>query len=167
MSAHLCSVCVHPEAGAISAALEAGARQLVIAAQFNVSKFALSRHKNRCMAPAAPDGESARTQLDRWLARADEIFLKASVDGNLAAQVSALSAALRGLQSAQKQEEKRQEQNGVGLLPNGETPVTVEELDRMVEKFCTSSQSGLCPCCGAPVMQGRFVALEPELRECQ
>jgi hypothetical protein len=165
MSAKKCSVCEHPEAGAISAALEAGARQLVIAAQFNVSKFALSRHKNRCLAPAAPDGESARNQLDRWLARADEIFLKASVDGNLAAQVSALSAALRGLQSAQKQEEKRQEQNaGTGLLP----PVTVEELDRMVEKFLTSSsQPGLCPCCNAPVVQGRFVAPEPELRECQ
>jgi hypothetical protein len=110
MSRGKCSICTHAEKQAIDAALDAGLQQQQIAATFSVSKYALSRHKNRCLAPAAAtDCESTGSQLDRWLARADEIFLRAAVDGNLAAQVSALSAAIRALQAHQKRETEEAE----------------------------------------------------------
>jgi hypothetical protein len=122
MSKKKCSICAHPEALAISSALGAGLHQKKVAEQFNISKFALSRHVNRCLTPPAANGESAGDQLDRWLRRADEIFIKASVDGNLAAQVSSLSTAIRALQAAQKAEEK-----------NAEQPETVTDyLDRCI-----------------------------------
>ncbi len=110
MSRQKCSICARPDALAISSALEAGVKQLSVAAQFHVSKFALSRHKNRCLTPlAATAGESTGDQLEMWLRRADELYLVAGVNGDVRSQVAALSAAVRSLQSEQKREEKRQE----------------------------------------------------------
>src|ERR1017187_7744230 len=109
MSAKKCSICARPEAPAINSALEARVSHLTIAEQFNVSKFALSRHKAKCLHPVSTGESSTGDQLEKWLRRADDLYLAAGANGDVRSQVSSLSAAVRSLQSAQRHEAKRAE----------------------------------------------------------
>ncbi len=162
MSRAKCSVCAHAQAPAIAAALEAGLRNYEVATQFGVSKFALSRHKNKCLAPV-PTGDGERStgeQLDKWLSRADDLYQIAGVNGDVKSQVAALSAAVRSLQAEQKRAEKKEEQEAKGgLLPNGQTPVTVEYLDALIAKHIASCPVNSCPLCGGKTRDG--VSLDP------
>jgi hypothetical protein len=83
MAKKKCSICGHPEAGAISAALESGMRQQDVAQQFRVSKFAISRHSRKCLASPVATGETTNDQLDRWLRRADDLYMQAGVNGDV------------------------------------------------------------------------------------
>ena len=126
--------------------------QKTIAEQFGVSKFALSRHRRNSPAPIATNVDGTGNALDVWLARANEIFIQASVDGNLTAQISSLSAAVRTLQAEQRNVAKRQEQEKDGC-PHG---ITVEELDESVRKYLDALPPGACFRCGAPTCHGTY-----------
>ena len=155
MSKIRCSICAHADAVAINAALESGVSQLTIASQFFASKYALSRHRRNCLSsvPVVTATGSTWGQLDRWLNRADELYLAAGANGDVRSQVAALSAAVRSLQAEMKREEKRQEQAAsVKLLPNGETPVTVEAMDALVSRYIDSTPPGTCPICGGKLL---------------
>jgi hypothetical protein len=141
-----CSICTHPEALAIDSALESGVRQLTIAEQFAISKYALSRHVNRCKAPAASDGVSAGDQTDKWIARCDDLYLQAGVSGDLKSQIAALGAAIRALSAAQKQEEKRQEQERAiptrpGTMTEREATLVHNYLDEVVGQYAWMVQT--------------------------
>src|ERR1017187_145659 len=155
MSRAKCSICSHSEAAAINAAVEAGLFQRDVAAQFNVSKYALSRHKKNCLAPVPNgNGETTSDQLERWLARADEVWATASINGDVRSQVSALSAAVRALQSAQRHEAKRAEQDE---KQNSAGQLQVDHLDQIVEQYLETCGDTKCFRCGAPNIGGRYV----------
>ena len=154
MSRAECSICFHSEAAAINAAVEAGVHQKTIAEQFSVSKFALSRHKKNCLAPAPTGSETTGDQLEKWLRRADDLYLAAGANGDVRSQVSALSAAVRSLQAAQRHESKRQEQSEK-QNPSGQ--MMVDHLDEVVHKYLDSCGDDRCFRCGAPNVGGRYV----------
>jgi hypothetical protein len=139
MTRRKCSICTHPEAMAINSALEAGLKQLEISQQFFVSRYAVSRHKNRCLVTTpVPAGEFSNSAeaLAKWMQRCDETYLAASVNSDVRSAVAALSAAVRSLQFSVKQEEKEREQSTKNdVLANGEHPTTIERLDRAVRTY--------------------------------
>jgi hypothetical protein len=158
LSKRKCSICAHAQAMEINSCLESGVRQKVIAPQFSVSKYALSRHVNRCLAPApTANGDSTGGQIEKWLRRADDLYLAAGVNGDVKSQVQALSAAVRSLQAEQRNEAKRQEKEQ-DKSPTGVSPM--EEMDAMdiiVEKYFDSCGDTKCFRCGAPNVAGRYV----------
>jgi hypothetical protein len=129
MSRQPCTICTHPERTAINASLEADVRQLVIAKNFNVSKFALSRHKKGCLAPT-PEIAGDQTVADRWLARADDLYLSSAASGDVKSQIAALSAAVRSLQFADKQLKKKADADRA--LPRDVNEWTAEESTKFV-----------------------------------
>jgi hypothetical protein len=154
MSRAKCSICSHSEAAAINAAVEVGLFQRDVAVQFNVSKYALSRHKKNCLAPVPiGNGESSTgDQLEKWLRRADDLYIQAGVNGDVRSQVSALSAAVRSLQSAQRHEARCAEQDEKPSAGQME----VDRLDRIVEQYLESCGSDRCWRCGAPCANGVY-----------
>jgi hypothetical protein len=157
MSRRKCSICASADALAIANALEAGLRQKQIAQQFNISKFALSRHVNRCLAPAPTNGDSTGDQISKWLDRADDLYLQAGVNGDVKSQVQALSAAVRSLQAEQRNEAKRQEKEQ-DKSPTGVSPMEeMMSMDIIVQKYFNSCGDTKCFRCGAPNVAGRYV----------
>jgi hypothetical protein len=153
-----CSICAHGQAGEINAALEAGLFQRDVAAQFSVSKFAVSRHKAKCLAPALPDAPLSDTdEITKWMQRCDDSYLAASANGDVARQVAALSAAFRGIQQIDKQREKDAAETARN---NPDSTVTIAALDSAVRTYLTNLPPGVCEHCGAPTENGRFVMTE-------
>jgi hypothetical protein len=111
MSKRKCSICSHADVIAINAALEAGVQQTVISSQFCASKYSLSRHAHKCLKPAPSNGESITDQTEKWLRRADDVFLKASVDGDTRGQAQAIGSAIKHLQLATKQAAQKAQQD--------------------------------------------------------
>jgi hypothetical protein len=118
---------------AINSALEAGVAHLTIAKNFNASKFALSRHRNRCLKPVAT-GESAGDQTDKWIRRCDDLYLQAGAAGDLKSQIAALSAAIRGLQAAAKREAEKAEQEGeISSDPTRWSPADRKRVQKLLD----------------------------------
>ncbi len=129
MSRQRCSICSHVDVLAINSALEAGVSNLVVARNFSASKFALSRHLNRCLAPVVePAGDPS--QADKWLQRADDLYLAAGASGDTKSQIAALGAAVRSLQFAEKQQKKKADADRA--LPRDITQWTEEESTKFV-----------------------------------
>jgi hypothetical protein len=152
MSHKQCIACAHPDAGAINSCIEGGLALKEIAEQFSVSKYALSRHRNRCLA-TAPTGDDPGDQIEMWLRRCDDLYIQSGVNGDTRGQIAALSAAVRSLQSEQRCE-KRQEQN-----ENQNTPVgadSPERLDEIISRYLESCGDDRCYRCGAPTVAGKF-----------
>jgi hypothetical protein len=101
----------------------------VIAKNFSVSKFALSRHKNSCLSPA-PEITGEQTVADRWLARADDLYLSSAASGDVKSQIAALSAAVRSLQFADKQLKKKADADRA--LPRDVNEWTADESSKFV-----------------------------------
>lgn len=159
MSRSGCSVCVHAEALAIDSALEAGVTQLSVAAQFQVSKYSLSRHRNKCLAVArTPETSNTAEALGTWMQRCEDTYLAACANSDIRSAVSALSAAVRSLQFSLKQEEKEREQAAKNdVLPNGEHPMTIESMDAAINSYMELRGDISCFSCGAPILQGSYL----------
>lgn len=133
-----CSICKHAQALEINSCLEARLKLAEIAKQFQVSQYAVSRHKNRCLVTPVLAGElsSSSAELAKWLSRADEQYLTASANGDVTRAVAALTAAFRGLAASEKQREREREQAAKNdVLANGEHRLTIENLDALVETY--------------------------------
>jgi hypothetical protein len=140
-----CSICNSPKKNAIDDLLDGGAFQRDIAAQFGVSRFALSRHVKHskpataAAVPESGDGESLEAQAARWLSRADDIYDRSIVDGDVRGQVQALTGAFRGLELQHRAELKAAE----AAPPTGDAaPVTIEEIDRIVHATLNETPRG-------------------------
>lgn len=97
-----CSVCSHPERGAIDAALVAGGSFRDIAGQYRISKSALARHKDSHIPSALAQAREAQevAQADNLLgqvrdlqARALGILARAEKTGNLRVALGAIREA--------------------------------------------------------------------------
>jgi hypothetical protein len=152
MAKKKCGICGHAQAMEINSALEAGLFQRDVAAQFSVSKFALSRHKAKCLHPVSTGESSTDDQLEKWLRRADDLYLAAGANGDVRSQVSSLSAAVRSLQSAQRHEAKRAEQDEKPSAGQ----MQVNHLDAVVEKYLNNLPPGACWHCGGPTECGIY-----------
>lgn len=150
----------------INACLESGLRLSEIAKQFAVSQYALSRHRrhqNTAPQPTELSGNAA--ELAKWLNRADDQYLTASANGDVARAVIALTAGIRGLVASEKQRERERETQAAKncVLPNGEHQLTVETMDSAIKAYLKSSGDKLCFTCGAPILQGRY--LQPAMND--
>jgi hypothetical protein len=134
-----CGICNHVERAAIDAALQSGSQLKDLAVTFNVSKYALSRHKAKHLeVPAVQevqqDGASDDSrEVEKWLGRAEQIFQTSVVDGNVKGMVDSLSAALRALETRAKTREREAE--AAVEQSDGIPPISVEQLDDLVAKF--------------------------------
>jgi hypothetical protein len=137
-----CSICTHPNLAEIDSLLDAGTNQKDAAAQFGVSRFALSRHvRHSAPAPMPEPGtsEPLETQAARWMERADAIYQASTANGDVRGQVQALTGAFRGLELQHRAELKVAE----STPPAGDgTPVTIEEIDRIVQSTLNETQRG-------------------------
>jgi hypothetical protein len=133
-----CQVCASPERAAIDVGLQTGSQLKDLAVTFNVSKYALSRHKAKHLEASAVEvqqdgaGDDSR-EVEKWLGRAEQIFQTSVVDGNVKGMVDSLSAALRALETRAKTREREAEaaaEQGEGI-----PPITVAQLDDLLEKF--------------------------------
>jgi hypothetical protein len=137
-----CTICNSEHRAAIDSLLDGGAFQRDVAAQFGVSRFALSRHlrhSNQAPVATADNGETLEAQAARWLQRADDIYACSTVNGDVRGQVQSLTAAFRGLELQHKSELRDAESPPPA---NGETPVTLEEIDRIVQRINTETERG-------------------------
>jgi hypothetical protein len=131
-----CSICLSPNRPGIDDLLDAGTNQKTVAAQFGVSRYALSRHvRHSKPAPAnAPDsgnGESLEVQAEKWLSRADDIYATSTANGDVRGQVQSLTAAFRGLELQAKAESRAAESVSV---TGSDAPVTIEYMDSIIRK---------------------------------
>jgi hypothetical protein len=152
MAKKKCSVCPHAQIAEINARLESGCKQLEVAAGFSLSRFALSRHANKCLRPAST-GDNTAALADKWLRRADEIWATATINGDVRGQAAALASAVRHLQATQKREEKQAEQEA--QKPSGQ--LEVDRLDAVVAHYLDNQPPGACWHCGAPTEYGIYI----------
>lgn len=124
-----CSICLSPELPAIETALASGAFKKDVAAKFNVSAFALSRHV-RHSAPA-PETSTGTEEIGKWLARADLIWEQATADQDVRGQAQAVAAGLRALeaQSAHVARAAESEQPADGTIPE----ITMQQIDALMQ----------------------------------
>ena len=105
-----CKICCDPAiTGQVNALLESGVKLKTIAEQVpGFSVYQLSRHKRNCLAPKlAPESDAASTEIEKWMQRADDLYLTAGANGDVRSQVAALSAAVRSIACPRKAETKR------------------------------------------------------------
>lgn len=108
MQGRACSVCVSPRLGEVDQALIDGGKLIPVAGKFGLSKSALSRHKNNCLAPrmaaavkTVAHASQARDQAKRASAIAAGQLVPTSEDiATLSGLVSRLSRSLDRLEGA-------------------------------------------------------------------
>jgi hypothetical protein len=125
MPANRCSICKNTaNLAAIDSLLDSGTPQKEVAATFNVSRFAISRHVNhqRNSSPAAGSPGSAGDLQSKsallW-ERSNEIWNLGAADADLRSQISSIQTGLRSLELQAKQRERDQEakeEAGQGLI---------------------------------------------------
>jgi hypothetical protein len=137
-----CSVCADPNLAAIDDSLDSGAFQKDVAAQFGVSRYALSRHVRHSAPAPAPAQETEISDLtaeaEKWRVRADQVWEQSVADQDTRGQVQALQAGLRSVELQHRQEQRAAEPKP----ENGETPVTIEEIDRIVSSELNKTERG-------------------------
>ncbi|MGA2333942.1 MAG: hypothetical protein ABSG08_01090 [Terriglobales bacterium] len=116
------------------------------------SRDQVSRHKHRCLQPQpvteTTEPESTTVLAERWLARADATYQMASVNGDPARMVSAISAATRALTQLDKRKAAaalaaEKASDGPGLM-------TAAECDRLLKEFRLKHDESHCYYCGQP-----------------
>ncbi len=125
-----CQVCTHPDHDAINAALVNGERLNVVAEQFSISKFSLSRHRAKHL--NSPKIENGEDSPRKWLERAEIVWEAASHDQDVRGQCDSVRIALRALEATRKHEEQQE------TKPDGDersAPVTVAFIDSLVEQY--------------------------------
>lgn len=134
-----CSICAHTELPAIESALASGTFKKDVAAQFGASVYALSRHVKHS-SPASAHTRTSQDELVKWLSRADDQYLLAVADADQRGAVAALVAGLRAVEARLREEERaaESEQQTAGT----ETPVTLEEIDRIVQSALNETPRG-------------------------
>jgi hypothetical protein len=93
-----------------NALLESGARLATIVAELGkFTTFQLSRHKNLHLLKATNGDTADGSEADIWIKRAHETYAQAVIDGNVAARISAITAAGRALERIRKSEAEKKE----------------------------------------------------------
>jgi|SRR5580658_5129510 hypothetical protein len=115
-----CSICSHPNVQEIDSLLDSGTFQKTISEQFNISKFALSRHgRELCRADSLDLEEST------WAARLEKTYQQAVVDQDVRGQQQVATTALRHVRArkaekakatAAKQDESQDNRISIGDL---------------------------------------------------
>jgi hypothetical protein len=104
----------------VNSLLETGVKLASIVTEvgaFNV--HVLSRHKNRCLAPLAPElpADAGSDDLRIWMQRCTDSYLTAQANGDSRSAIAACSAATRQLVALAKHQEKEKD-NSVELSDN-------------------------------------------------
>ena len=111
MRAKRCPICLaSPDVTArVNALLESGVKLAGIVAEIGqFSTFQLSRHRNRCMAPA-PRADVGPDELQTWMQRCTDSYHVAVANGDSRSAIAACSAATRQLVALAKRQEKEAE----------------------------------------------------------
>jgi hypothetical protein len=144
-----CKICGDPAiTSQVNALLESGVKLKTIVEQvpgFSVYQF--SRHKRNCLAPkTAPESDAASSEIEKWMQRADDLYLIAGANGDVRSQVAALSAAVRSIGAREKQKQHEREAEPADD-PNA---LTIENLDAAVKDFAdrVDQERGVCIYCG-------------------
>jgi predicted transcriptional regulator len=130
-----CSICLSPNVATIDDLLDGGASQKDVAQQFQVSRFAVSRHaRHGKRVPVTPesDDDSLEARAILWRERADHLWHQATADADCRAMAQAVSAGLRSVELAH-----RQEQRAAESAPETEDDgkLTIQDFDRIVERW--------------------------------
>lgn len=143
MSKNDCQVCLHAERSLIDLALQTPGRRLKdLAEVYGVSKFALSRHRQRHLAvpPAKEEVVDDSEEIQRWLGRAEEIYQISTVNSDVRGMVASLTAALRSLEVKGKAKEREAE--AAELRESGDVPpISIQQIDALLEKFDENASS--------------------------
>jgi hypothetical protein len=160
-----CGVCTLPaqERIAIEAMLHSGVKRKLIAQEFPVvSTYALSQHKNKCLAPApGPELSGDTEEIATWMRRCQDVYLQASANQDIRSAVSALSAAFRGLAYQDRAREKAEAQKTEHNSDGPDAPLTLVRLDKIVEEY--SQRTAIF---GSVEWARLKLSSDPELREC-
>jgi len=131
-----CKICNNLTAASqVNAMIESRVKLTIIAQEVpEFSPYQLSRHKNNCLAPK-PTGdlsiEQGSQEIARWLERAESTFLVAQANGDTKSAASAISTAVRTLQSLHKKREAEQEAAKKVADPS-DVQVTVAQIDALI-----------------------------------
>ncbi len=134
MSKRSCSICAHANVVAIDAQLAAGVNQKDIAQQFQVSRFAISRHWRNCLAVSALASNSgdSREEIAKWLKRADDQYLLANANADQRGAVASLVAGLRATEAKVRSEEREAETAPDAESDDQFTPHDFAKFDRIL-----------------------------------
>jgi len=141
-----CAICTSDAAisAAVNAQIESGICQKMIHAefpQFSVSQ--VSRHTRGCLAPK-PTGdlstEQGSQEIARWLERAEQTFLVAQANGDTKSAASAISTAVRTLQSLHKRRETEQKAVKDGV-DRDSYEFTIKGCDAMLAEYAKQPES--------------------------
>jgi hypothetical protein len=135
-----CSICTSDPAicGQVNALIESGVRQRMIHDQFSQFSISqISRHSRGCLQPKLTSDlstEQGSAEIARWLERAESTFLVAQANGDTKSAASAISTAVRTLQSLHKKQEaeKKAEKDGVD---RDSVAVTVKGIDALLNEY--------------------------------
>lgn len=129
-----CSVCNSEHCATIDSLLDGGTNQKDIAAQFGVSRFAVSRHARhgkRVPVTLENDPDSLEARATLWRERADQLWHTANADADSRAMAQAVSAGLRSVELQARQKERVAE----AAPEEDDGKLTIPEFDRIVEKW--------------------------------
>ena len=130
-----CSICTSPHLVAIGDLLDGGATQKDIAAQFKISKYAISRHlRHANPAPVTPetDTDSLEARAILWRERADHLWHQATADADCRAMAQAVAAGLRSVELQARQQARAAEASSP---EEDDGKLTIPEFDRIVAKW--------------------------------
>jgi hypothetical protein len=114
--------------------LDGGTNQKDIAAQFGVSRFAVSRHaRHGKRVPVTPesDADSLEARAILWRERADQLWHTATADADSRAMAQALAAGPRSVELQARQKEREAE----AAPEEDDGKLTTQDFDRIVEKW--------------------------------
>jgi hypothetical protein len=129
-----CSICKSPNVASINALLEAGTHQKDVAAQFGVSRFAVSRHARHSKIAIAPEpatNESLEMQARKWRNRADQLWDRAEFDSDTRGLAQAVSAGLRSVELQARAEIRAAETTPA---TGEDAPVTIQMIDEIIAR---------------------------------
>jgi len=135
-----CAICTSDPGitSQVNAQIEAGCKQKLIHEQFpqfSVSK--VSRHVRNCLAPKPLSDlstEQGSAEIARWLGRAESTFLTAQANGDTKSAASAISTAVRTLQSLHKKREAEAKAATDGVDRNS-VEFTIKGCDAMLNEY--------------------------------
>jgi hypothetical protein len=139
-----CSICNSEHFAAIDDLADSQSLTLKeIAAQFQVSYPALvrhaARHSKNAPAPTPENGTSdLAAEAAKWMRRADRIYETSTANDDVRGAAQSLQVAFRGLELQHKAELKAAEV----APPAGETPLTIEYMDSLIEKTLNETERG-------------------------
>jgi hypothetical protein len=135
-----CPVCVGDAsvASEINQLISSGARLKKINAAYPdlCSYSALSRHRNRCLAPEPTEALSTIEECRLWLSRADSTFQAATAIGDYRGASQSISVASRTLTRLVAMEDREQEAKEASAAESDPNKaVTIADLDKAVHDY--------------------------------